>query len=97
VQLVEDTREHKARSIGMDTDGKIRIKVFENRSGGEAAFKFFERGLTDRGPLEMLAFPKKGWDGGGDGGISFNEMTIRQGCRSRPKEIFLVSRSPNHS
>ena len=76
MQLTEDTEDRKAGSVGMDTDGKIRIEVSENGSGGESKFECFEAGLIDGRPVKALAFSEKRSDRRSDTGVAFNKAAI---------------------
>ena len=76
IPLAEDSGDPEAGSVGMDTDGKIGIEVFENGSGGESEFECFEAGLTDGRPVKALAFSEKRGDRGSDTGVSFNKAVI---------------------
>jgi hypothetical protein len=54
VKLANDTRDGETRSISVDTNGKIGVKVSQDRSRGEAALQFGEGVLRLEGPVEPL-------------------------------------------
>jgi hypothetical protein len=74
----------------VDTDGKIGIKVFEDGTGSEATFEFFECGLAFGRPVEALAFSEKGSDAGDDAGISFNKAAVEVGKAEKYLDFFNV-------
>ena len=58
MKLAYNARNRKSRSIGVQANGKIKVEVFEDGGGGEAAFQFIKCGLGLARPVEPLAFSK---------------------------------------